>query len=531
MSDLAGSTSPGRRRHAREGTPNHRGTLLAYAVVIVAAVAFFGPANTMWFTSAVLNTVFLVYFVRHLAFAVAGARWAEFDMDAAGVGFESYTPPVAVLVACKNEELVVDGMVTALLGLDYPPERLTLVVVDDGSDDGTGDRLDAWAAADPRLRVLHRPPDAGGGKSGALNDALELLDPATAEIIVIFDADHEPERTVLPRLVRHFRDQAVGAVMGRCVVRNGVESSLASTIFIDYLSGYLVNEYGRQALFELPAYGGANCAVRASTLRALGGWNPDTVTEDTDLTLRVLLMGQRVRYDPTAVDFEEAVSSSKRFWKQRHRWALGHQKCLRDYWRPLMRSPYLTPAEKLETALFLGVYHVPVLCGIGLLFNVLRVFGVGGPAPSTLLPLSVLLFAGPFVELAVGLLVGRVERRAAWRLIGFVPAFGLSILTISQAYLDGMWGRQYTWVKTARSGGISTAAGAPGPQGSPSPDRAQTPSLPERARTPSSERAQPPSPLESSEGPAPSEPSAAGQPAGNVPLWPFAFAQGDGLSP
>jgi hypothetical protein len=51
---------------------------------------------------------------------------------------------------------------------------------------------------------------------------------------------------------------------------------------------YLVNEYGRQSLFQLPAYGGANCAVRTSSLRAVGGWNPRSVTEDTDLTLRLL---------------------------------------------------------------------------------------------------------------------------------------------------------------------------------------------------------------------------------------------------
>src|SRR4051794_23424071 len=65
---------------------------------------------------------------------------------------------VAVLVGCKNEELVVDGMVSALLRLDYPADKITLVVV----DDGTGARLDAWAAEDPRLRVLHRPAGSGG---------------------------------------------------------------------------------------------------------------------------------------------------------------------------------------------------------------------------------------------------------------------------------------------------------------------------------------------------------------------------------
>ncbi|HYO35683.1 MAG TPA: glycosyltransferase family 2 protein [Geodermatophilus sp.] len=427
--------------------------LVAYALVLGAALASFGTGPTLGVVAGALNVVFGVYFCRHLAFAVAAARWAERDLLAADVGLDSWTPTVAVLVGCKDEELVVDGMVTALLALDYPADRLTLVVVDDGSADATGAKLDAWSARDPRLRVLHRPPGAGGGKSGALNEALAHVD---AEVVLVFDADHEPEPSALRRLVRHFRDPAVGAVMGRCVIRNGQDSSMASTVFVDYLSGYLVNEYGRQALFELPAYGGANCAVRTTTLRALGGWNPETVTEDTDLTLRILRTGQRVRYDVSAIDFEEAVVSAQRFWKQRYRWARGHQKCLRDHWRPLMRSPHLSLLEKVETTLFLGVYHVPVLSGLGLLLTVLRAMGVGDLPVVGLLPLSMLLFIGPLAELCVGLLVGRVERRSAWRLLGFLPAFALSIWITSRAYVDGMLGRPYSWVKTSRSGATST---------------------------------------------------------------------------
>ncbi|SDC43623.1 Glycosyltransferase, catalytic subunit of cellulose synthase and poly-beta-1,6-N-acetylglucosamine synthase [Geodermatophilus telluris] len=439
--------------------PEGRPLVLAgYVVLTPVAALVFGLDPVLGVLAGALNVVFGVYFCRHLAFAVAAARWAERDLLAADVGLDTYTPPVAVLVGCKNEELVVDSMVAALLALDYPPDRLTLVVVDDGSEDATGAKLDAWAAREPRLRVLHRPPGSGGGKSGALNDALALVE---AEVVLVFDADHEPESSALRRLVRHFRDPVVGAVMGRCVIRNGRDSHMAGTVFVDYLSGYLVNEYGRQALFELPAYGGANCAVRMSTLRALGGWNPETVTEDTDLTLRILAAGQRVRYDVSAIDFEEAVVSAQRFWKQRYRWARGHQKCLRDYWWPLMRTPHLSPLEKVETSLFLAVYHVPMLSGLGLLLTVLRAFGIGDLPLVGLLPLSMLLFIGPLAELCVGLLVGRVERRSAWRLLGFLPAFALSIWITSRAYVDGMLGRPYTWVKTTRSGAVSTVDPAP----------------------------------------------------------------------
>lgn len=439
---------------AHEASPEGRPWVLgAYVVLSTAAMVVFGVDSTLGVVAGALNVVFAIFFIRHLAFAIAAARWAEGDLLAADIGLGDYTPTVAVLVGCKNEELVVDGMVSALLALDYPADRLTLVVVDDGSDDDTGPKLDAWAAAEPRLRVLHRAPGAGGGKSGALNDALRLVD---AEVVLVFDADHEPEPTALRRLVRHFREPTVGAVMGRCVIRNGKDSTMAATVFVDYLSGYLVNEYGRQALFELPAYGGANCAVRMSTLRALGGWNPQTVTEDTDLTLRILMAGQRVRFDVTAIDFEEAVVTAKRFWKQRYRWARGHQKCLRDYWRPLMRSPHLSLLEKFETTLFLLVYHVPVLSGLGLLLTVLRALGIGDLPAVAVLPLSMLLFVGPLAELCVGLLVGRVERRSAWRLLGFLPSFALAVVITTRAYVDGMLGRPYTWVKTSRAGVTST---------------------------------------------------------------------------
>jgi 1,2-diacylglycerol 3-beta-glucosyltransferase len=172
------------------------------------------------------------------------------------------------------------------------------------------------------------------------------------------------------------------------------------------------------------------------------------------------MSGQRVRYDLSAVDFEEAVVSAQRFWKQRYRWARGHQKCFRDYWRPLLGSPHLSLVEKVETTLFLLVYHVPVLSGLGLLLTVLRAFGIGDLPVVGLLPLSMLLFVGPLAELSVGLLIGRVERRAAWRLLGFLPAYALSIWITTRAYLDGMLDRPYSWVKTTRSGATSTVRAA-----------------------------------------------------------------------
>lgn len=420
--------------------------LIGLAVLFVAAV---GVDPAIVAASVAVNIAFLGFFMRHVAFASSAVRWAPRDLYGEAEVDLDYRPNVSLIVACHNEALVAESLVRGLRALHYPRSRLEVILVDDASTDGTGDFLERLTAGERHMHLLRRPPGAGGGKSGALNDAADV---ARGEIIVVFDADHIPRRNVVERLVRHFQDPRVSAVQGRCIVRNSIQSKLARSIAIDYFSGYLVNEYGRQALFELPAYGGANCAVRASTLRRLGGWNARSVTEDTDLTLRVVMLGDRVRYDITAVDTEEGATTLGRFIKQRYRWARGHQQVWRDYRGFVLRTPHLKFLERIETVMFLLVYHVPVLCSLTLIMTALRVAGIGPQVTLfELLPLAALLFAGPFCELAVGLMVGRAPRRSAWSIAWMTPIFFVFMLVCTKAWVDGLLGRPYAWVKTTRS--------------------------------------------------------------------------------
>ena len=159
----------------------------------------------------------------------------------------------------------------------------------------------------------------------------------------------------------------------------------------------------------------AQCApVR---LRAFGGWNEDTVTEDTDLTLRLVLSGLRVRYDVTAIDTEESVASFRRFWRQRYRWARGHQQAWREYRRSVWRVPELSFGQRIETTMFLLVYHVPVAVLLRRRArSPLRASGIVRGAPSIdLTPIATLLFLGPLLELGAGLIVSRAPRRAGVR--------------------------------------------------------------------------------------------------------------------
>ena len=420
--------------------------LLPGALLVVGALVGFGELFIA--VTIGLQVLFFAYFVRHFAFAISATRSAPGDLDVIAVD-SPYRPTVSVLVPCKNEEVVAEDLVHGLLALDYPPDRLQVVVVDDASTDRTAEILDARATAEARLEVIHRGSGAEGGKSAALNSALER---ATGEIIVVFDADHRPHRDVVWRLVRHFEDPGVGAVQGRCEIHNPGDSTLARLVSIDYLAGYLVNEYGRQSLFQLPAYGGANCAVRASSLRAAGGWR-ECATEDTDLTLRLVLGGERVRYDVTAVDEEEGVVTLGRYWRQRYRWARGHQQAWRDYRKAIWSCPHLSWAEKIETTMFLFVFHVPVASAAGFVVLALWLAGVAHPFdPIHAFVLWTLLFLAPLLELGSGLLVARSDRRNAFVLVFFLPIFLVSVALCTKAWIDGVIGRPYTWVRTTRSG-------------------------------------------------------------------------------
>lgn len=437
--------------------PEPRPSLWSPLVVlgtILLVAGFVGVDAALGWVGTALALLFLAYLVRHLAFAVAAMRSAAGDVDDELPVVDEYRPPVTVLVAAHDEAVVIEALTASLLALEYPRDRLQVIVVDDRSTDGTGPMLDHIAAEDPGLTVVHRRRGERSGKSAALNAAIPFI---RGEVTIVFDADHLPRPDVVWRLVRHFEDPHVGAAQGRCVIRNHAEVTLARAVAVDYLSGYMVNVYGRQALFELPAYGGANCAVRTDLLRELGGWNEASVTEDTDLTMRVVLSGRRVRYDVTAVDTEEAVSTFGRFWRQRYRWARGHQQVLRDYWRQVVRTPHLTRLEKVETLMFLAIFHVPVWCLFGLVLIVLRLLRIGDAAHGLdLVPVLTLLFAGPFVELGAGMLTAHAPRAVAWRVFRFVPLFFLFMLVTTRAWVEGIAGREYTWVRTERGGAPMT---------------------------------------------------------------------------
>lgn len=226
----------------------------------------------------------------------------------------SYQPAVSVLIAGHNEEKVIAQTVRAVLASDYG--NFEVIVVDDGSTDGTLAVLETEFAAERRVRILAQ---VNGGKSSALNRAIAR---ASGEVLVALDADTLFDSQTITRLVRHFADPRVAAVSGNVKVGNP-RKLIARLQSIEYICGFNLDRRALDVLNAVAVVPGAVGAWRKQAVIEAGGYPSDTVAEDTDLTLALRRRGYLIRYDEHALAYTEAPESVAALARQRIRWAFG----------------------------------------------------------------------------------------------------------------------------------------------------------------------------------------------------------------
>jgi 1,2-diacylglycerol 3-beta-glucosyltransferase len=272
-------------------------------------------------------------------------------------------PSVDVVVAARDEQAVITRLVERLALLRYPNELLTLWVIDDGSSDRTPELLAELQSRYPQLRVLRREPDAGGGKSGALNLALQHL---RGRWMLVLDADAELQPDTLERLLPFAEagpaSQAGpwGAVQLRKAVVNPQVNLLTRAQAMEMVLDAVIQQ-GRLAHGGVSELRGNGQLLLRQAIDAAGGFNEDTVTDDLDLSFRLLLAGQPVGglWDPPVR--EEAVLGLRALLRQRQRWAEGGLQRFFDYW-PGLISSRLTASQRLDLAcFFLLQYSLPVV--------------------------------------------------------------------------------------------------------------------------------------------------------------------------
>ena len=312
-----------------------------------------------WILYAIV-AILLVFTFRHFYFTLnrlfGRQRHPYVDIDTAD------WPHITVMIAAHNEEAVIGDSIKALLEVDYPPDRITIMPMNDRSADRTREIIDDLVAQFPgRIKPFHRSTGKPG-KAAALKDATELT---ASDVIIVFDADYLPGRGIIKQLVAPFFDPEVGAVMGRVVPLNGGRNLLTRMLELERAGGYQVDQQARMNLGLVPQYGGTVGGIRVSALKSVGGWHDDVLAEDTDLTYRLLMGSWITVYTNRSECYEEVPEDWAVRIKQIMRWSKGHnQAFFRHFWNLLSNANIPWP-QRIDGALLLMVYALSPLLLIG----------------------------------------------------------------------------------------------------------------------------------------------------------------------
>ena len=393
----------------------------------------------------------LLGILRAVISMIAAARHRRDAREAWG---SPVTEPVSVVVPAYNESAGIEATVRSLVASDHPIE---IIVVDDGSTDGTADIVEALGL--PGVRVIRQ---RNAGKPAALNRGIAA---ASYEIVVMMDGDTVFEPDAVRHLVQPFSDPRIGAVSGNAKVvnRGGL---MGRWQHIEYVIGFNLD----RRLFDLarcmPTVPGAIGAWRRAALVRVGGVSEATLAEDTDLTMAIWRDGWRVVYEEKAIAWTEAPASLRALWRQRYRWCYGTLQAMWKH-RGAVRQSGAAGTFGRRGLLFLLLFQV-LLPLFAPLVDVLSVYGV-----IFLDPVHVLLLWSSF------LLIQAVTGVYAFRLDGerLGPLWSLPFqqfvyrqlmyLVVVQSVATALSGSRLRWQRMERYGShqeppLSPASGARG---------------------------------------------------------------------
>jgi cellulose synthase/poly-beta-1,6-N-acetylglucosamine synthase-like glycosyltransferase len=231
-------------------------------------------------------------------------------------------PRVTVQLPIFNEQYIVDRLLDAVCRLDYPREKLDIQLLDDSTDETVEVArilVDRYATLGHPVKYLHRD-NREGFKAGALAEGLKT---ARGELVAIFDADFVPPPDFLMKCIHYFTDPKVGMVQTRWTHINR-HYSLLTEVEAILLDGHFVLEHsGRARSGVFFNFNGTAGMWRRSAIDEAGGWEHDTLTEDTDLSYRAQLKGWQFIYLQDVECPAELPVEMTAFKTQQARWAKG----------------------------------------------------------------------------------------------------------------------------------------------------------------------------------------------------------------
>ncbi|MFI5144635.1 MAG: glycosyltransferase [Ignavibacteria bacterium] len=353
---------------------------------------------------------------------------------------------VSVIIPAHNEQVNSVRTINTLLASDY--KQLEICFVDDGSTDDTFKIVSCEFKNNPKVKVFKKP---NGGKASALNYGIQH---SGGEIIVCIDADTQLKKDAVNNLVKYFDDYKVGAVAGNVKVGNEV-NLLTKWQSIEYISSQNFERRTFDSLNCITVVPGAIGTFRKSALLEIGGFNTDTLAEDCDATISLLVNGYTVRYSENAIAMTEAPETLKMFMKQRFRWSYGIMQSVWKHRRQIFRSHNKPLGFIALPNIYIFQIILPFLAPIADFMTVFAI--IAGNVQNIIAYYLIFLF----VDTLGSAIAFSLEGERLWRLWTLIPQRfvyrPLMFIVVARSILTAIKGSITGWGILHRTGNVKVA--------------------------------------------------------------------------
>ncbi len=361
-------------------------------------------------------------------------------------------PTCSILIPAHNEGKVIANTIEAMLKLNYPKDKLKIVVINDGSKDNTREIIESYAAHDSRVVLFDIPQGQGGkGKSRTLNLGIKSVD---TEVVAIYDADNTPDPDSLRYLVANLiSDPELGGVIGKFRTVNKNRNLLTRFINIETLSFQSMLQAGRWQMHNIATLPGTNFVMWNRIIQELDGWDEEALTEDSELSIRIYEHGYKIKYIPYAITYEQEPESWKVWLKQRVRWVRGNNYVISKFFKLIPN--FKNKRMKWDLLYTLSLYYVffvaVILSDILFILGVFNVISIPLPGPYNFVWMfAFFLF---ILEILLAISFDREDKPSNFWLIliMYFTYCQLWVYVIFRAgYLEFIKKEKHIWEKTVR---------------------------------------------------------------------------------
>ncbi len=361
-------------------------------------------------------------------------------------------PSCSILIPAHNEEKVIGKTIEAMMKMNYPKDKLQILVINDGSTDRTKEIIKSYSELDSRVEIYDIPKGEGGkGKSRTLNLGIKA---ARGEVIAIYDADNTPDENSLRYLVAQLLlHKELGAVIGKFRTVNKNRNLLTKFINIETLSFQSMLQAGRWQMHNIATLPGTNFVIWGWLVNKLNGWDEEALTEDSELSIRIYEEGYKIKFIPYAITYEQEPESWKVWIKQRTRWVRGNNYVISKFFKSIPKFKNRRLAFDLLYTLFLYYlfFTAAIISDLLFIISAVNLVSMSLPGPYTFV--WIIAFILFIFEIMLALSFDREDSGAKiWLIILMYFSYcQLWIyIVIKSIYSDYIKKEKRTWAKTVR---------------------------------------------------------------------------------